>query len=172
MTSRSDLLREVMLETGTTQSELSRVSGVRQSSISQMLSGKLDLSDEQLERLLACMGYRLEIVRRHTAPELTRSERRSWQLHRRLATHLTRPSLESWRPRIERNLQRLRDGVSGQPHVRNLDRWELLIERGDVPGLHRVLTGLDRDSIEMREVSPLGGLLPQDERADALRRAG
>ena len=33
----------------------------------------------------------------------------------------------------------------------------------DVLGLHRVLTGLDRDSIEMREVSPMGGLLPQDE---------
>jgi len=63
-------------------------------------------------------------------------------------------------------------GVSGQPHVRNLDRWESLMERGDVPGLHRVLTGLDRDSIAMREVSPLGGLLPQDERADVLRLAG
>lgn len=35
-------------------------------------------------------------------------------------------------------------------------------------GLHRVMTGLDRDSIEMREVSPMGGLLPQDERAEAL----
>jgi hypothetical protein len=27
-----------------------------------------------------------------------------------------------------------------------------------VLGLHRALTGLDRDSIEMREVSPMGGL--------------
>ncbi len=172
MSDRSDLLREVMLETGTTQSELSRVSGVRQSSISQALSGKLNLSDEQLERLLSCMGYRLEVVRRHVVPELTRSERRSWQLHRKLSTHLTRSSLQSWRPRIERNLKRLREGVSGQPHVRNIDRWESLIDHGDVPGIHRVLTGLDRDSIEMREVSPMGGLLPQNERADVLRLAG
>jgi transcriptional regulator with XRE-family HTH domain len=52
---RSDILREVMLETGTTQSELSRVSGVRQSSISQFLSGKVNLSDEQLDRLLSGM---------------------------------------------------------------------------------------------------------------------
>jgi hypothetical protein len=51
---------------------------------------------------------------------------------------------------------------------RNLDRWMSLIDRGDVPGLHRVLTGLDRDSIEMREVSPMGGLLSQDERMDVL----
>jgi hypothetical protein len=55
--------------------------------------------------------------------------------------------------------------VQGQPHERNLDRWESLVSRGDVPGLHRILTGLDRDSIEMREVSPLGGLLSQDERS-------
>jgi transcriptional regulator with XRE-family HTH domain len=172
MSSRREVLREVMLETGTTQSELSRVSGVRQSSISQFLSGKVNLSDEQLDRLLSCMGYRLEIVRRPVVPELTRSERRSWRLHRQLSTHLTRSSLEEWRPRIERNLRRLRDDVSGQPHVRNLDHWQSLVDSRDVPGLHRVLTGLDRDSIEMREVSPMGGLLSQTERSDVLRMAG
>ena len=154
--------------TGTTQSELSRVSGVRQPSISQFLSGKVDLSDEQLDRLLSCMGYRLEVVRRPVEPELTRSERRSWQLHRQLSSHLTPASLAEWRPTIERNLERLRDRVTGQPHERNLQRWTSLVESGDVLGLHRVLTGLDRDSIEMREVSPMGGLLPQDERSRVL----
>jgi transcriptional regulator with XRE-family HTH domain len=172
MSSRLEVLREVMLETGTTQSELSRVSGVRQSSISQFLSGKVNLSDEQLDRLLSCMGYRLEIVRRPVVPELTRSERRSWRLHRQLSTHLTRSSLEEWRPRIERNLRRLRDDVSGQPHVLNLDHRLALVDSRDVPGLHRLLTGLDRDSIEMREVSPMGGLLSQTERSDVLRMAG
>jgi transcriptional regulator with XRE-family HTH domain len=171
MPSRGGLLREVMLETSTTQSELSRVSGVHQPSISQFLSGKVELSDEQLDRLLSCMGYRLEVVRRPVVPELTRSERRSWRLHRQLSTRLTRTSLEQWRPTIQRNLERLRNGVSGEPHGRNLDRWMSLIDRGDVPGLHRVLTGLDRDSIEMREVSPMGGLLSQDERMDVLQMA-
>lgn len=117
------------------------------------------MSDEQLDRLLSGMGYRLEVVRRPVLPELTRSERRSWWLHRQVSTHLTRSSLKEWRPRIERNLLRLRTGVSGQPHVRNLDRWSTLVEREDLLGLHRVLTGLDRDSIEMREVSPMGGVL-------------
>ncbi len=64
-----------------------------------------------------------------------------------------------WQPTIGRNLTRLRRGVRGQPHKRNLQRWESLIESGDLPGLHRVFTGLDQHSIEMREVSPLGGLL-------------
>jgi transcriptional regulator with XRE-family HTH domain len=161
-----------MSQTRTTQSELSRVSGVRQPSISQFLSGKVDFSDEQLERLLSCMGYRLEVVRRPVLPDLTRSEWRSWRLHRQLSTHLSRQQLQEWRPRIESNLERLRSGVSGQPHLRNLDRWQSLVELGDIPSLHRVLTGLDRDSIEMREATPLGGLLPQEERSMVLAAAG
>ena len=56
-----------------------------------------------------------------------------------------------------------RNGAAGELHMRNLDRWMSLIDRGDVQG-SAVLTGLDRDSIEMREVSPMGGLLSQDER--------
>jgi transcriptional regulator with XRE-family HTH domain len=166
---KRSVLRGVMLDTGTTQSELSRLSGVRQPSISQFLSGRVDLSDDQLDRLLSCMGYRLEVVRRPVVPELNRSERRSWQLHRRLSTHLDRTSLEEWRPNIERNLKRLTEQVTGQPHGRNLDRWRELVDRGDLPRLHRVLTGLDRDSIEMREVSPMSGLLSQEERSEVLQ---
>lgn len=168
MNDRGQLLGEVMIETDITQSELSRVSGVHQPSISQMLSGKIEMSDEQLDRLLSCMGRRLEVVRRPVIPHLTRSEWRSWKLHRRLSTHLGRSQLEEWRPILTGNLTRLRRGVRGQPHERNLERWESLIERGDIPGLHRVLTGLDRDSVEMREVSPLGGLLSPQERREVL----
>jgi transcriptional regulator with XRE-family HTH domain len=172
MVDGNPVLREVMLATDTTQSELSRISGVRQPSISQFLSGRVHLSDEQLDRLLSCMGYRLEVVRRQVRPELTRSEWRSWRLHRQLSTHLTQLSLERWRPVVERNLERLRSTVRGEPHVRNLDRWEELLEHGDLPGVHRILTGLDRGSIEMREVSPLSGLLPDEERLEVLKAAG
>ena len=172
MSSRRDVLREVMLETSTTQSDLSRLSGVRQPSISGFLSGKVDLSDDQLDRLLSCMGFRLEVVRRPIVPKLTRSERRSWQLHLRLSTLLNHQSFEEWRPTLERNLDRLTDQVTGQPHVRNLDRWRQLVNPGDLPNLHRVLTGLDRDSIEMREVSPMTGLLPDEQRREVLKSAG
>lgn len=161
-----------MLETSTTQSELSRISGVRQPSISQFLSGRTSLSDDMLDRLLSCMGYRLEIVRRPVKPELGRSVQRSWLLHRQLSKHLTSECLDSWYPTVLENLERLRLNVRGQPHLRNLDHWRQLIDERDLPGLHRVMTGLDTDSIEMREVSPMGGLLPQNERAEALRQAG
>ncbi|WP_245994277.1 XRE family transcriptional regulator [Nocardioides immobilis] len=145
---------------------------MRHPSISGFLSGRVDLSDDQLDRLLSCMGFRLEVVRRPVVPQLTRSERRSWQLHRRLSALLNRQSFKDWKPTIERNLDRLSKRVTGQPHERNLDRWRQLVDRGDLPGLHRVLTGLDRDSIEMRDVSPMSGLLPDDQRREVLKAAG
>ncbi|GIG21963.1 hypothetical protein Cch01nite_26870 [Cellulomonas chitinilytica] len=168
MKDRGELLGRVMRSTGITQSELSRISGVHQPSISQFLSGRVELSDEQLDRLLSCMGYRLEVVRRPVEPDLTRSERRSWLLHRRLSGLLSRETLPVWLPVVERNLQRMRDGITGQPHERNLQRWVSLVGERDVLGMKRVMTGLDRDSIEMREVSPMGGLLPQGDRLKIL----
>lgn len=158
-----------MLETGTTQTTLSRVSGVHQPSISQFLSGKVDLSDEQLDRLLSCMGLRLEVIRRPVRPELTHSERRSWMLHRRLSGLLTHSTFREWLPTMERNVKRQRDGVQGELHLRNVERWDSLIRTGDVLGMHRAMTGLDRDSIEMREVSPFSGLLPNEVRLEILR---
>jgi len=168
VTDRGSILREVMLETGITQSELSRISGVRQPSISQYLSGRGHLSDDMLDRLLSCMGYRLEVVRRPIRSELGRSSKRSWELHRRLSSHLTSGTLTEWRPVLLRNLTHLREVSRGQPHMRNLERWEHLIEDGDVAGLHRIMTGLDVDSVEMREVSPMRGLLSQAERSEVL----
>jgi transcriptional regulator with XRE-family HTH domain len=170
MSSRSEVLREVMRETRTTQSELSRLSGVRQPSISQYLSGHTPMSDDMLDRLLSCMGYRLEILRRPVKQELGRSPERSWRLHRQLSTHLTPQTLREWCPTMMRNLHRLRKNVRGQPHLRNLDRWQRLIQDGDLSGLRRVMTGRDTDSVQMREVSPMGGLLPPHERGEALGR--
>jgi transcriptional regulator with XRE-family HTH domain len=171
MTESSEVLRDVMLETGTTQSDLARISGVRQPTISQILTGRLGVSDEQLQRLLSCMGFELEVVRRPVRPTLTRSEMRSWRLHRLVSSRLTRDSLRVWTPTLRRNLLLLGAGVRGEPHVSNLGKWTHLIDEGDVLRLHRVLMGLDRRSIEMREVSPFGGILTQAERQQALLEA-
>ncbi len=168
MSDRSDVLRKAMRETGTNQSSLSRLSGVHQPSLSQFLSGRVEMSDDMLDRLLSCMGYRLEVIRRSVRPAMSRSAERSWRLHRQLATHLTSENLANWQPTILSNLERLHGSVRGQPHVRNLDRWGRLVLDRDVRGLRRVLTGVDTSSMEMREVSPLGGLLSEEERRRVL----
>lgn len=166
------ILRGILTETGVSQSELSRISGVKQPSISQFLSGRIEMSDEMLDRLLSCVGYRLEVVRRSVRVELDRSHRRSWRLHRQLAARLDPRALDGWAPTIRRNLDRLRQGTQGEPHTSNLDRWRHLVDQRDVAKLRRVMTGLDTDSVQMREVSPMGGLLPQSERSDVLESIG
>jgi hypothetical protein len=55
-----------------------------------------------------------------------------------------------------------------RPHPRNLDRWQRLIQDGDLTSLRHVMTGLDLDLVEMREVSPMGGLLSQEEHSEVL----
>ena len=100
--------------------------------------------------------------------DLTRSERRSWGLHRRLSSHLTRSSLETWRATIEGNIERLRGSVKGQPHLRNLDRWQRMVQDEDLPSLRRVMTGLNTDSVKMSDVSTIGFLISKEERAEFL----
>ncbi len=172
MDSGRDLLRNVLTETGMSQSELSRISGVRQPSISQFLSGRIQMSDEMLDRLLSCLGYRLEVVRRPVRVKLDRSQTRSWHLHRQLASHLDNDVFDGWIPTIRRNLDRLSLTAQGEPHVSSLNRWESLVIQRDVPAIRRVMTGLDTNSVQMREVSPLGGLLPQSERSKVLELMG
>lgn len=171
MSERSELLARVMRETGTDQTELAQLSGVKQPSLSQYLSSRVEFSDSQLERLLACMGHTMEIERRVSVPNLTRAERRSWLLHRAVARRLDPQTLADWGPTIRRNLDVLSQGVAGEPHLTHLQRWTQIIESGDVPSLRRVLTGLDRASIEMREVSPLSGVLPEEVRLEVLAEA-
>lgn len=166
-----EVLRAVLADEKVSQSELARISGVKQPSISQFLSGRIDMSDEMLGRLLSCLGYRLEVVRRPARVQLDRSHLRSWRLHRQLATLLTPDALDDWAPTIGRNVQRLRAGTRGEPHVSNLVRWQRLVGHRDVAGLRMVMTGLDTDSVQMREISPLAGLLPQSERSQVLEAA-
>lgn len=106
----------------------------------------------------------------HTGEDagLLRSVERSWLLHRRLAEHLDLATLRQWTPRILVNIEQARGLIRGEPHTSNLEHWAELVAGEDVTGLHIVLTGLDEASVQMREVSPLRGLLTEAERAEAL----
>lgn len=94
--------------------------------------------------------------------------RRTLTLHRSLAERLDAAALASWTPRILANADRLETGVQGRPHVRNRVRWRRLAAAGAVAGIRAVLVSVEVDGIEMREVSPMGGILPEAERLTAL----
>lgn len=83
-------------------------------------------------------------------------------MHRELAAHRTETALIDWRTTLLANIERLRADVHGQPHIDILARWQHIIEHDDVSGIRHVLTGLDRPVIEMRDVTPMGGLLSND----------
>lgn len=168
MTDRSVVLREAMSASGISQSALARMSGVRQPSISKFLSGDAPLSDDMLARLLQCLGYRLEVVRRAVPAELRGSDRIRWLLHRRLAEKLDAHALVQWEPRILANVAELRGSTQGEPHESYVDRWEQLVRSHDAAAMRQAMTGVDREALEMREVSPLGGILTQADRREAL----
>ena len=52
--------------------------------------------------------------------------------------------------------------------MRNIDRWSELVSSGDHREIRRLMTRLDTDSTQMREVSPFGGLLSEDQRQGVL----
>ena len=160
-----------MRETGIKQSDLSMMSGVKQSNISRYLSGRKPLGEHVFDRLLSCMGFssqvRIDVVR----PELTRSERRSWLLHRQVSCTMSDERFESELPRLKRNLERVRERSQGEPHESNIREWDEILHSQDWLRLRRALTGMDRHSIEMREVSPMSGLLSDSERREVLEGA-
>lgn len=163
-----DILRQVMEQSNTTQSQLAHLSGVKQPSLSQMLHGRIQMSDEMLDRLLGCMGFELQIVRRPAPKQLDRSTKRRWLMHRILAMRLSDDALHEWKPSLRNNLKRLRESNRGEPHVGNIAYWEELIRSQNLAGLRRAMTGLDAHGIAMREVSPFGGLLSEPERQRVL----
>lgn len=94
---------------------------------------------------------------------------RTLKLHQHLESELSDETLSIRRPTILRNIERIGNRVRGRPHVQNVERWRRIIEDGDLVSLRKVLSSTNIDSIEMREVSPMGGIIDQDERLQILK---
>ncbi|MDR1808648.1 MAG: helix-turn-helix domain-containing protein [Propionibacteriaceae bacterium] len=164
----SGILREAMAATAMTQTELARLTGVSQGRISHYIHAKLEPSERMLAKLLAPMGYRVERTIAATPVPMTYAERRSWKLHQRLARRLDAPTLDAWTAKLASNIARLRRTNRGQPHQGHIDRWEQLVRARDVRGLRAALLDPTEQGVQMREVSPFTGLLPDDERRAVL----
>lgn len=169
MDRRAAALYQVMTVTGTSAGRLAGLSGVGESQISQFVCGEGDFEQAEFDLLLACMGFEIEPDRSIVVVELSRSECRSWLAHRELSAYLTKWPGIDWQSTVLANIDRLRRGTRGQPHMDNLERWKWIAKEGGMRDIRDPLVGLDRRAIEMREVSPMGGLLPDDLRLRALR---
>lgn len=160
---RSEVLRRGMDSTGTSQMELSRLTGLPPSKISRYVSGKLEPSEPTLKLLLSGLG--LQVGFNVSPVPMERTKRRSWLLHREISHKLGVSGIdESEWDRMQRNLDRVRSNTQGAVHERNLDRWQRIIDSRSLRNLQRVLVDTSTDGIEMREVSPMSGFLTEDER--------
>ena len=152
-----------MDSTGTSQVELSRLTGLPPSKISRYVSGKLEPSEPTLKLLLSGLG--LQVGFNVSPVPMERTKRRSWLLHREISHKLGVSGIdESGWDRMQRNLDRVRSNTQGAVHERNLDRWQRIIDSRSLRNLQRVLVDTSTDGIEMREVSPMSGFLTEDER--------
>jgi len=151
-----------------TQTALSLITSIPQPRISAYVNGRVGLSIDMFTYLMSSLGQAVTVTVSAAPADLNRSDRNSWLLHRAVAMKMDSASLDSWRPRIESNINRLRNIVHGEPHERNLTRWENLVKDGDVRALKRVMLDVGPDGIAMRNVSPFAGALTQEERMAAL----
>jgi len=62
----------------------------------------------------------------------------------------------------------LRTSTVGNASWRATIWRQRIVESNDLAALRLALIGLHRHAIEMREASPMGGLLPDEERREAL----
>ncbi|MHA6667483.1 hypothetical protein ACX3O0_01300 [Homoserinimonas sp. A447] len=72
---------------------------------------------------------------------------------------------------VPENLAVLRAGVRGPVAHEWLDDWERLTSTGPLDELIAVMLGTDQRSISMRQVGPFNGVLTQEERIEAIRKA-
>lgn len=149
--------------TGTSQVELSRLTGLPPSKISRYMTGRLEPSEPTLDLLLSSLGIHVEF---DLSPvRMERTKQRSWLLHRRISHKLGTTGIDSsgWEL-MQRNLDRVRQNTQGYVHERNLDRWQRITDDQSIRELHRVLVDTSDVGIGMREVSPMTGFLTEDER--------
>jgi hypothetical protein len=99
-----------------------------------------------------------------------REELVQFELHRALLGKLI-GDFDGVRKIARRNLARSRSTVRGDQARAWLDEWSDLLD-GPPERLVDLLLGTDEHSIDLRQVSPFAGVLSEEERLAAIRRAG
>ncbi|MET4705387.1 hypothetical protein [Frigoribacterium sp. UYMn621] len=119
---------------------------------------------------LLSMRQFLEETVRSGARMDRREQRVSLELHREVLRRLLENPAAVLGV-VPGNLRRLRANVRGDSGESWLNEWETLAVTNNMEGLRSRLLGVDRRSIDMRQVSPFSTVLTQSERLDAIYRA-
>ncbi len=169
----STLIREQRERAGVSVRELARRLDVSPATVQNYeraeAGGRIQL--DTLRRALAALDAEVSV---RVTPLVTlqlerREERVALELHKKVAEHLLRDA-DATLANVSRVATTVRSRVD--PYTAGLlDEWMRLADACDLPGLLHAMTSTDQHSIDMRQVGPFNGVLSDDERLDAIRRA-
>ena len=117
----------------------------------------------------AVVQHALTQARRRRPGFVRREDRVAWELHKAVALRL----LEDPEPVLaaaRRNIARLRTERRGAYAEGWVDEWEALID-GDTQRLAERMLAADERAIDMRQIGPFAGVLDEEERLVAIRKA-
>ena len=172
----ASLIRHARLERGIGVRELARLAHVTPGAVTQWEQSEMAglIREATLSRALAAMNTSPEQMRRRAEPNFQnrlarREDRVSLELHREVAKKVVaNPELAL--ARITDEARRVRPHLRGSA-LQQLDEWVRLCNVRRLDLLITLMLGTDPNSINMRQISPLGAILSETERREAIGRA-
>lgn len=152
------------------QRELARLAGTSAPTIAMYESGQKEPRFSTLARLVAATGANLNLVVTHSgeamSPELTREERRSLALNRKVVEKLLgNPGEVLALARKNLDLMRSQNDGSAEPWF---EKWDHLLN-GPLELIVAVLGNPAHEAAALRQVSPFAGVLSPPERWETYR---
>jgi transcriptional regulator with XRE-family HTH domain len=174
MTTRPGKIQEARLRRGIGVRALARLAGVTPGAVSQWENSERQgtLRDATLQRALEAMGTTIEneFPSPSTTPLERREDRVALELHRIVASKLVM-NPDKVLSVVPENIESMRTRVQGQSAQINLDHWLQLASAPTLGPLIDQMLCTDAVSVAMRQTSPFMGVLTQEEREQAIKRA-
>jgi transcriptional regulator with XRE-family HTH domain len=157
-----NVVRHIREVANVTQSELARLANTSQPTIAAYETGAKMPSLRTLNRLAASVGLNVDF---DVVPALTREDRRSIYLHRRIAEHL-KADPGNTLTTARTNLALMR---SLHPEAGDLfEQWEQILSQ-PVMSIVDAMTDTGPEYRELRQVTPFAGVLDAEQRASVYR---
>jgi transcriptional regulator with XRE-family HTH domain len=130
------------------------------------------LRESTLHRVLAAMGTTLEAEYPplSLSPLARREDRVALELHRSVAAKLVMNPDEVMSV-VPANIRSMRSRIQGNAAQAGLDRWEFLVGQRQIGALVDHMLSTDSSSVALRQTSPFLGVLSEQERQVAIKRA-
>jgi transcriptional regulator with XRE-family HTH domain len=165
MTLTAELVRTMKSNSGHTLRELARRAKTSAPALVDYEAGRHEPKLSTLQRIADAAGCDLIVEVR---PRLTHPERRTLELHKLVAEKLRADPQDVIQRALARiGVMRLRD-LEGRS-ASYINTWERLLS-GPIGELETAMTSTDQTSRDLRQSSPFGGTLSDEERLDVLKR--